>query len=132
MGVELKVYIAGSFIHQERLRPYVSRLWALGYEVTSTWLSETAKPEGMDSDDFKRKLAIKDIAEVTRADLIILDNEVSSGGKNVEWGVSLGQFQHKQLILIGQESNVFHYLADLKFESWEDVLNYLEGLKNGS
>ena len=132
MVVELKIYLAGSFVHQERLHPYVSKLWSLGHEVTSSWLSETTKPEGMDSDDFKRKLAIKDIAEVTRADLIILDNEISSGGKNVEWGVSLGQFQHKQLWLVGEPTNVFQYLADIQFANWDEVLEHLEHLKNAN
>lgn len=76
----------------------------------------------MSSKLFKQKLAIKDIAEVYRADLIIQDNRQSSGGKNCEWGVALGQFQLKQLWLVGEPTNVFQELADLQFRNWDDCL----------
>jgi hypothetical protein len=97
--------------------------------VTGTWLQEVAKPEGMTSDEFKHKLAMKDVAEVYAADAIILDNPQSSGGKNVEWGVAVGQHQKKILWLVGQPSNVFHYLADKRFENWDACLKHLKGVE---
>ena len=118
----MKIYVAGSFADQKTLRIEADRLWALGHEITGTWLQEVARPFGMSTEEFKRKLAIKDIAEVYAADLIILDNRQSSGGKNVEWGVGLGQFQKKSVWLIGQPSNVFHYLADHQFETWDQLI----------
>lgn len=117
----MRIYLAGSFDDQKELREPANELWYLGHEVVSTWLQEVKKPSEMSTDEFKKKLAIKDIAEVVSADLIILDNRRSSGGKNCEWGVSLGQFQKKILWLVGQPSNVFHYLADQTFGSWEEV-----------
>ena len=122
----MKIYLAGTFEDQKVLREPADRLWHLGHEVVSTWLQEVKKPESMTSDEFKKKLAIKDIAEVASADLIILDNRRSSGGKNCEWGVSLGQFQKKVLWLVGEPSNVFHYLADKRFKDWEEVYAELE------
>ena len=121
----MKVYIAGSFVDQKELRECGNKLWALGHEITGSWLNEVARPEVMDGDTFKKKLAIKDIAEVYAADLIILDNRRSSGGKNCEWGIGLGQFQKKLLWLVGEESNVFQHLADEKFASWEEVYERL-------
>ena len=117
----MKVYIAGTFEDQKALREPADKLWSLGHEIVSTWLQEVKKPVEMSSDEFKKKLAIKDIAEVISADLIILDNRRSSGGKNNEWGIGLGHFQKKILWLVGEPSNVFHYLADRKFDTWEEV-----------
>lgn len=121
----MKIYIAGTFEDQKALRECGDRLWHLGHEIVGTWLQETARPSSMSTDEFKRKLAMKDVAEVQSADLIILDNRRSSGGKNCEWGVSLGQFQKKVLWLVGEPSNVFHYLADKQFTTWEEVYVWL-------
>ena len=124
----MRIYIAGSFVDQVDLRPMANRLWHLGHEITGTWLQEIKRPLDMPEDLFKKKLAIKDLCEVAKADLIILDNRRSSGGKNAEWGFALGEFQHKQLFLVGPPTNVFHYLADLSFNNWDEVLTYLETL----
>lgn len=118
----MRFYVAGSFVDQKEIRAEADRLWALGHEVTSTWLQEVARPDYLTSDQFKQKLAMKDIAEVYAADCIILDNRRSSGGKNTEWGVGLGQFQKKLLWLIGEPSSVFHYLADTHFASWDELI----------
>lgn len=124
----MRIYIAGSFLDQADLRPMADRLWHLGHEITGTWLQETKKPVGMPEAVFKKKLAIKDLCEVARADIVILDNRRSSGGKNAEWGFALGEFQHKQLFLIGEPTNVFQYLADLTFEDWDDLFFYFDTL----
>lgn len=122
----MRIYLAGSFADQAELRKPASQLWALGHEVVGTWLQEVSKPVMMKTATFKRKLAIKDIAEVHSADLVILDNRQSSGGKNCEWGIALGQFQKKLLWLVGEPSNVFHYLADKTFANWEECLECLK------
>jgi len=127
----MRIYIAGSFTDQAALRPEAHHVWAQGHEITGTWLQEVAKPAGMDDDTFKKKLAIKDLCEVGRADLIILDNRQSTGGKNAEWGFALGEFQHKQLWLIGKPSNVFHYLADQEFADWDECTYYLAEIAKG-
>lgn len=121
----MKIYIAGTFADQHTLRLIAHEIWKLGHEVTGTWLNETSKLELLSSAEFKRKLAVKDIAEVYRADVVILDNRQSSGGKNVEWGISVGQFQHKMLWLVGEPSNIFHHLADRQFEDWAAVYEAL-------
>lgn len=127
----MRIYIAGSFEDQKRLRPEANRVWALGHEITGTWLQEVKRPAGMPEDMFKRKLAIKDLCEVARADLLILDNRRSTGGKNAEWGFALGEFQHKQLWLIGEPTNVFQELADQRFVGWDECIYYLAEISKG-
>ena len=126
----MKIYLAGTFTDQATLREPASKLWEMGHLVVGTWLQETKKSPHLTSDEHKRKLAIKDLAEVYSADLVILDNRQSSGGKNVEWGAALGRFHHALLWLVGEPSNVFHYLADQQFKSWEDCYVYLANSSN--
>lgn len=121
----MRIYIAGTFADQRALRDTASELWLLGHEITSTWLQEVKRPSDMSEAVFKRKLAIKDFCEVARADLVILDNRQSSGGKNAEWGFALGEFQKKQLWLVGQPTNVFQYLADQQFATWDDLFHFI-------
>lgn len=121
----MKIYVAGSFQDQKDLRDKAVVLWSMGHTVTGTWLHEVARSPCLSEVEHKRKIAMKDLVEVREADLIALDNRQSSGGKNVEWGVSLAHFQHKLMVLIGEPSNVFHYLADYTFESWDKFYNWL-------
>ena len=121
----MKIYIAGTFEDQAVLRAPADALWKLGQEVVSTWLQETSRCPVLTSEEHKRKLAIKDITEVCSADLIILDNRRSSGGKNAEWGIGLHGFHQKLLWLVGEPSSVFHYLADKRFNSWQEVFDEL-------
>jgi nucleoside 2-deoxyribosyltransferase len=123
-----KIYIASFFNTRQRLRPYRDELWKLGYEITSTWLDETAKPHGMNIHEFFRKLAIKDIAEIYRADILIIDtiDVTPRGGREVELGVAVASFQNKLLYLVGPKRNVFHELVDRVFESWEECLWYMK------
>lgn len=100
-------------------------IWQLGHQVLSTWLDEVAKPEFMNVLDFRIKLAIKDLCEVSAADLLILDSMESSGGKNFEAGFAFAHHQNKLFWVIGKCSNIFQELADDHFDSWDDCLKYL-------
>lgn len=128
----MKIYIAGTFADQKALREVSNTIWSMGHEVVSTWLQESTKSEVMSDEEHKRKLAIKDLAELYAADLVILDNRQSSGGKNAEWGIGIGRFHHKLLWLVGEPTNVFHYLADKRFSNWGECLTFLrEGVASG-
>lgn len=126
----MKIYIASRFADRKRLRPIADRLWHMGHEVTSSWLNEVAKPASMDRDTFWRKLARKDEAEIASADLLIRDVHTISrtGGADVEFGMALGQYQRKQVWLVGPVRNVFHTLADRHFATWEEALRALKRL----
>lgn len=123
----MKIYTAAKFARRVHIRPYRDQLWALGHQVVSTWLDEIAKPAGMDQGTFDRKLAIKDLAEISSADLLILDTweAAVSGGREVEFGFALGRYQEKMVWLVGEQRNIFHTLADRHFYCWEDVVDAL-------
>ena len=122
----MKIYVAGSFIDQSILRDEANAIWKAGHVVTGTWLQEISRSPHISSDEHKRKIAIKDLVETREADLIVLDNRRRRGGKNVEWGIAISQFQNKLLVLIGEPSNVFHYLADYTFTTWEEFIAWLQ------
>lgn len=123
----MKVYIASFFDTRLRIRPYADVLWHKGYEVVSTWLNEVAKPEAMTTEEFWRKLAIKDLAEIKSADILILDtlDVTPRGGREVEYGFALAAFQGKLVYIVGPVRNVFHTLADRRFASWDKLVEEL-------
>ena len=84
----------------------------------------------MTSDEFARKTAMKDLAEIKQADLLILDTTEaftpeSSGGREVEYGYALGHFQTKLVFIVGPKRSAFHALADRHFETWAIALAFL-------
>ena len=120
----MKIYIASFFDDRHRLRPHADVLWAKGHEVVSTWLNEVARAENMTTEEFWRKLAIKDLAEINACDALILDtfSVTPRGGREVELGFALGRFQSKLVYLVGPVRNVFHTLVDRKFDTWDALL----------
>ena len=105
------------------MRPIRDRIWSLGHEVVSTWLDEVKHPETMDTETFYKKLALRDLAEIRSADLIIIDtiDETPRGGREVELGFALGRFQGIEIWVVGPMRNVFHRLADGVFDTWDDA-----------
>ena len=126
----MKIYIASFFDTRERLHGPAATLWKMGHEVVSTWLYEVQKPALMSKEEFWRKLALKDLAEIKAADLLICDtfDVTPRGGREVEFGFALGGFQGKMVYVVGPVRNVFHTLADKTFESWDECLRHIEGL----
>jgi len=124
----VKIYIAAKFARREDMRPMRDAIWSAGHEVVSTWLDEVKRPEAMESGTFKKKLALKDVTEVSSADLLILDTHFPSetGGKEVEFGIVLGKFQTKLIWIVGPKRNVFHELADRVFETWAEAIDALK------
>ncbi len=126
------MYIASWFDTRVRLRPVADSLWHKGHEVVSSWINETAKPEGMTQQEFWKKLAIKDLAEVKQADMIIVDtlDITPRGGREVEYGFALAHFQTKMCWIVGPVRNVFHELADRRFDNWDDALAAIPNVRN--
>ena len=122
----MKIYLSAGFAARNHLRPIRDRLWSMGHEVVSTWLDETARPAAMGLSVFHRKLGLKDFAEVAAADLLISDHlePSTSGGRDIEFGIALGRFQHIQVWIVGTPPKVspFHELADARFPTWEACL----------
>lgn len=124
----MKIYTAGSFVEQARIRKMKENLVELGHVVTSTWLYEQVPPVGIKEKDFHRKMAIKDLNEVSEADCLILDvdNPTKTMGKNIEFGFALAK--HKLLYVVGDipPAAIFMTLADGCFANWDDLLKYFE------
>ena len=95
--------------------------------MVSTWLNEVARAEGMTTEEFWKKLAVKDLAEVNAADLLILDTTdvTPRGGREVELGFALGRFQSKSVYMVGPIRNIFHTLVDRRFASWDGLVESL-------
>lgn len=127
----MKIYIAGCFEERLRLRDVADQVWQEGHGITSTWLDEVTKPAAMTQDEFFKKLAIKDLCEISAADLLILDTIVMStrGGASNEFGFALGAHQSKLVWVVGPKRSVFHELADRHFETWDDCIKVLREMK---
>jgi nucleoside 2-deoxyribosyltransferase len=125
-----KIYIAAKFERRADVRPYAAALWELGHEIVSTWLNEASKPEAMSHSDFFKKLAIKDLAEVQSADIVLVDTfmPAGSGGSQVEYGYALGKAHKNEVYIVGPKRSVFHELADGNFETWDDVIVWFNRL----
>jgi hypothetical protein len=106
------------------------RLRALGHEITGTWLYEAAKPAYLNSDEWNRILAEKDVAEVFAAECIILDldGESTTGGRYTEWGVACypGSLRRRYIVGGKGKEGVFLSLAHRRFDDWDDLLAYFQ------
>lgn len=127
-GESMKIYISGTYAEQKRFREYASRLFLLGHKVTGTWLHETSKPSYLSEDEWFRQLAVKDLCELSEADVIIMDEDgkSTSGGRYVEWGYALGRFDMLKFLVCEKVYGVFQQLADKHFTNWDDVIKYIE------
>lgn len=120
----MKIYLAGFFDTRARLRPIRDAIWQIGHEVVSTWLDEVAIPSNMTQEIWYKKLAMRDLAEIRSADMLLVDtaDETPRGGREVEFGFALGRFQGIEIWIVGPQRNVFHRLADRHFEEWKPAL----------
>lgn len=123
-----KVYVAGAFEGQARLRKIRARLEQQGIEVTSTWLDEV-EAEGalnhMPTLADSLRYAVRDKDDIWRSEAVLVDtlDTNTRGGREVEFGLALGW--HLKLATVGPPRNVFHQLADRNFRNWEDALSDL-------
>jgi hypothetical protein len=125
-GIFLDLYLAGKWEARARLREVRAELVKRGHTVVGTWLDEegTATPTLQEAVQY----AIRDLAELRRANAMFLDtlDENSRGGREAEWGYSLGRMQHQPRIIVGPVRNVFHSLASARFDTWEACFAWLD------
>ncbi len=124
----MKVYIASRFADRKRLRTMADKIWALGHEVSSTWLQEVHKKKELTRQEFWEHLARKDFQEISKSDLLIRDVHTIShtGGADIETGFALAQHQNCMVWIVGKPRNVFHTLADKVFPNWTACLKELQ------
>lgn len=126
----MKVYIASRWSQRQALHDVRKVLAQYGYQVVSSWIDETDKNDFSSESAFHRRLAIRDLVEITSADVLILDESVelqqgSGGGREVEFGFALGQFQFTKVWIVGEPHNPFHFLAEKVFANWKEVYTWL-------
>lgn len=129
----MKVYLAGRYSQKEEIKRKAKELEQLGIEVTSSWLEEPHSPQiGLKElrEEDARLYAQQDIADIYRADLVILftvDPETPTvrGGRHFESGFAEGA--GRQLVICGPRENVFHYLPYVRqYATWAEILNAVE------
>ena len=109
MSAVVKVYIAAPYPEREAAQAVMRDLEnQIGFEVTSTWLREM--------DELADAYARLDLADVGRADVLVALNpsawtNTGTGGRHVEFGYALAL--GKRIVLVGERSNIFHYLSDV-------------------
>ena len=152
----MRVYLASFFADKDRVVKRCAELNAMGIETTSRWASEdvpyackiTDKPA-----QYMRETAVADIDDILRSDKLVLTiptpeelmnltaHQLSRGGRNFESGFIYGlmvaghTYGKKELIIMGKQENVFHFLdgkleaakypAVTVIETWEGVKSYL-------
>lgn len=127
-GINLKIYVSGTFTSQERLREKADILRKDGHDIVGTWLYEAAKPAHLNDYEWNLALADKDISEVHAADCIILDldDESTTGGRYVEWGLACYPGSLRKRYLVGGvgKAGVFLTKAHRRFNTWQDLFRY--------
>lgn len=125
----MRIYVSGSWASRDKLRPMAQALRAMGHQVSSSWLDEQEKPVAMNEIAWRKRIAMKDVAEVSGSDAIIMDiNEDSTtGGRFVEWGVACNPQAYITRILVGPETagDFFGHLADFHFPDWDRCLAFM-------
>ena len=119
----MRIYLAGSFKAQERLRDIRRRIEIIGHECASCWLDESKTAEIV-------QCAKRDISDISKSNLLILDmfDKHTSGGCEVEFGIGLALNYRMKLYVVGPKRNIFHELCDMHFDNWDDCLQYLRQL----
>lgn len=107
-GSSLKVYIAAPYPWRENAVRLMQAVESAGFDVTSTWL----RALDVENDAHARL----DLADVARADVLVAVNppefeKSGAGGRHVELGYALGL--NKRIVLVGNQSNIFHHLNDV-------------------
>lgn len=122
----MQVYIAAPYPTREQAIALMHRLEAEGFGVTSTWLRE--------DDELADKYAQLDLDDIGRCDALVLMNpeewkNSGTGGRHVEFGWALGLNKH--VVVVGERSNIFHYLDDVVICAEADLVTTLLALDAG-
>jgi hypothetical protein len=155
----MRVYLASMLSDKDRVKARGAELKELGIECTSRWADEKV-PHNVTIKElpvaYHEETAVADVDDILTADKVVLtvpepqllvDATVASssrGGRHFEsglvYGLILAQWLDggrptRELIVMGKQENVFHYLTGQGVTSrlpairiiptWEEVKNYL-------
>ena len=109
MPIALGVYIAAPFQLRHFGEVARSGLLSMGLISTANWLDQN-------TDDWSDKAARIDLEDIDRATVFLLINppewaQKGTGGRHVELGYAIAR--HKDIIIWGERTNVFHSLSHI-------------------
>lgn len=121
----MKVFLAGKYESQYRLKTVRTVLKGLGHTVVSTWLDEKSPDRTSLAWRDTQQAASRDWADLRQCDLFILDtnDQDEHGGREVELGLALGT--DARTWIVGPSRNIYHSLAGQRFYNWFDALAWL-------
>ncbi len=120
-----KFYLAAGFNDQDKVKEYVEKIEAIGFQCTNSWQDQEA--EGLTDDtDFNIACADSDCKEIDQADIIVIlaDTVSTTGGYFYEHGYANGK--GKMIFIIGKALNIFME-REKDFQTMGLFLNWLEG-----
>jgi hypothetical protein len=115
-----KAYVAGYFLHKDKVREVQNALREQGWDISFDWTNEDASGKtGADLKAYARECATKDLKGVWRADMLVLLHETEGGcGMWTEMGMAL--ICNMPVVVIGGNvpvspglemlRNIFYYL----------------------
>lgn len=115
-----KIYLAAAYQRIDEMRGVRDVLGALGYQVTSRWIDQRGKGEGLGTADLADnpeqgiQYAELDLEDLRAAETVISFTGASGrGGRHVEFGAALALGKH--LIIVGPREHVFHTLPAIEW-----------------
>ena len=127
-----KIYLAGPWVHREKVAFIASSLEGEGHTMTHPWWSYEGKGEEFETEDFMRHCAVKDYRGVVDADVVVVYNSAKSEGKAVEQGIAIA---HEKPIILWTPTdekpspNIFHHLHHYRHvKTYSEVLEAINNV----
>lgn len=106
-----RIYLAGPWVRRADVREARNVFQQSGIAVGSRWIDFDAEGQDEHNASTQQREALNDWEDIHAADALVLLNLEKSEGKAVETGMAL--VRGIPVIVIGQRSNVFHYLPQV-------------------
>lgn len=132
------IYLAADFSRQEEMGRYRDILEGLGHTITSSWLDNLDKTEGVGINGIPitnenlaclANYANIDISDIRNSDIVILftTGKLTRGGRQTEFGIA--RAWQKQLVIVGPREHVFHCLPEIQqYPTWHSfVIEFSRG-----
>lgn len=111
-----RVYVAGPWVDREAAQSLGNIVASKGHTITHAWWAYEGKGEALETEEFLRECAIKDVNGVSTADVVVVLNTAKSEGKATEQGIAIALRIPVVVLTPGTKptSNIFHHLPSFK------------------